>query len=69
MRFGTRNIWSLDRPGTLTTISRELSRYGLDLVGGQWHHTSRSLTLRENGAEENIWIEEGIIDGRVGKTA
>jgi hypothetical protein len=35
MRFGTWNIRSLYRVGTLMTVSRELSRYRLDLVGVQ----------------------------------
>jgi hypothetical protein len=35
MRFGTRNIRSLYRMGSLMTVSRELFRYRLDVVGGQ----------------------------------
>jgi exonuclease III len=35
MRFGTWNIRSLYRVGTLMLVSRELSRYRLDLVGVQ----------------------------------
>jgi exonuclease III len=35
MRFGTWNIRSLYRVGSLMTVSRELSRYWLDLVGVQ----------------------------------
>jgi hypothetical protein len=35
MRFGTWNMWSLYSMGSLMTISRELSRYRLDLVGVQ----------------------------------
>jgi exonuclease III len=35
MRFGTWNVRSLYRAGSLTTVSRELSRYMLDLVGVQ----------------------------------
>jgi hypothetical protein len=35
MRFGTWNIRSLYILGFLMTISRELSRYRLDLVGVQ----------------------------------
>jgi hypothetical protein len=35
MRFGTWNIRSLYRAGSIMTISRELSRYRLDLVGVQ----------------------------------
>jgi len=33
MRFGTRNVRSLYRSGSLTTAARELARYKLDLVG------------------------------------
>jgi exonuclease III len=35
MRFGTWNIRSLYRVDTLITVSRELYRYRLDLVGVQ----------------------------------
>jgi exonuclease III len=35
MRFGTWNVRSLYRTGSLMTVSRELSRYRLDLVGMQ----------------------------------
>jgi exonuclease III len=35
MRFDTWNIKSLYRVGSLMTVSRELSRYRLDLVGVQ----------------------------------
>jgi exonuclease III len=35
MRFGTWNIRSLYRVGSLMTVTRELSRYRLDLVGVQ----------------------------------
>jgi hypothetical protein len=35
MRFGTWNIRSLYRAGSLLTVSRELARYKLDLVGVQ----------------------------------
>jgi hypothetical protein len=35
MRFGTWNRRSLYRAGSLMTVSRELSRYRLDLVGMQ----------------------------------
>jgi hypothetical protein len=35
MRFGTWNIISLYRAGSLKTVSRELARYKLDLVGVQ----------------------------------
>jgi hypothetical protein len=35
LRFGTWNVRSLYRAGSLMTVSRELSRYRLDLVGVQ----------------------------------
>jgi exonuclease III len=35
MRFGTLNVRSLYRAGSLMTVSRELARYKLDLVGVQ----------------------------------
>jgi hypothetical protein len=35
MRFGTLNVKSLCRAGSLVTVSRELARYKLDLVGVQ----------------------------------
>jgi hypothetical protein len=35
MRFGTWNVRSLYRAGSLKTVSRELAKYKLDLVGVQ----------------------------------
>jgi hypothetical protein len=35
MIFGTRNVRSLYRAGSLETVSRELGKYKLDLVGVQ----------------------------------
>jgi len=35
MRYGTWNVRSLYRSGSLTTAARELARYKLDLVGAQ----------------------------------
>jgi hypothetical protein len=35
MKFGLWNVRSLYRAGSLMTVSRELSRYNLDLVGVQ----------------------------------
>jgi hypothetical protein len=35
MRFGTWNVRSLNRSGSLMTVARELARYKLDLVGVQ----------------------------------
>jgi exonuclease III len=40
MSFGTQNVRSMYRPGSLMTVARELSKYKLDLVGVQevrWH--------------------------------
>jgi hypothetical protein len=45
MRFGTWNIRSLYRAGSLVTVSKALSKYKLDLVGGQWHRTSRRIQI------------------------
>jgi hypothetical protein len=41
MRFGTRNVRSLYRVGSLMTVSRELARYELDLVGARGKETIR----------------------------
>jgi len=35
MRFGTWDVRSLYRSGSLTSVARELARYTLDLVGVQ----------------------------------
>jgi hypothetical protein len=35
MRFGTRNVRSLYRAGSLRTVGEEISKYKLDLVGVQ----------------------------------
>jgi hypothetical protein len=35
MSFGTWNVRSLYRPGSLMTVARELAKYKLDLVGVQ----------------------------------
>jgi len=35
MRFGTRNVRSLYRAGSLTAATRKLTRYKLDLMGVQ----------------------------------
>jgi hypothetical protein len=35
MKFGTRNVRSLYRSGSLKTVARELGNYKLDLVGVQ----------------------------------
>jgi hypothetical protein len=45
MRFGTWNARNLYRAGSLMTVSRELSRYRLDLVGVQEVRWEGSGTL------------------------
>ena len=47
MRFGTWNVRSLCRSGSLTTAARELARYKLDLVGVQ----------------KVRWVKEGMVRG------
>jgi exonuclease III len=46
MRFGTWNVRSLYRSGSLTTVVRELARYILDLVGGQEVRWDKGGTVR-----------------------
>jgi hypothetical protein len=46
MRFRTRNIRSLYRAGSLVTVSKELTKYKLDLVGEQevkWENGGNEL--------------------------
>jgi hypothetical protein len=45
MKFGLRNVRSLYRAGSLMTVSRELARYKLDLVGVQ------EVRLEDDGTE------------------
>jgi hypothetical protein len=46
MKFGMWNIRSLYSVGSLMTVSRELSRYRLDLVGVQEVRSEGSGTIR-----------------------
>jgi len=46
MRFGTRNVGSLYRSGSLTTVARELARYKSDLVGVQGLRWGKGGTVR-----------------------
>ena len=46
MRFGTWNVRSLYRAGSLTTAARELPRYKLDLVGVQEVRWDNGGTIR-----------------------
>jgi exonuclease III len=46
MRFGTWNVRSLNRSGSLMTVARELARYKLDLVGVQEVGWDKGGTVR-----------------------
>ena len=46
MRFGTWNVRSLYRSGSLMTVARELARYKLDLVGVQEVRWDKGGTVR-----------------------
>ncbi len=46
MRFGTWNVRSLYRIGSLTAAARELARYKLDLVGVQEVRWNNGSTVR-----------------------
>jgi len=58
--FGTSNVRSLNRPGSLTAAARELARYKLDLEGVQEIRWDRGGTVRAgdynffNGKETKI---------------
>jgi hypothetical protein len=66
MRFGTWNI-SLYRAGSLVTVSKELSKYKLDLVGvqggqmgGQWHRTSCRIHIFYRKGNANHELGTGL---------
>jgi exonuclease III len=46
MRFGTWNVGSLYRAGTLKTVTRDLGKYKLDLVGVQEVRWEKGATTR-----------------------
>jgi hypothetical protein len=46
MRFGTWNVRSLYRTGSLTTTARELARYKIDLVGVREVRWDKGCTVR-----------------------
>jgi hypothetical protein len=58
LRFGTRNIRSMYRVGTLKTVSRELSRYRLDLVEVQEVRWEGSGTTP--AGEYTFYMERGM---------
>jgi hypothetical protein len=57
MRFGMWNVRSLYRVGSLMTVSRELSRYRLDLVGVQEVRWKGSGTVPAGG--KHIFLPKG----------
>jgi hypothetical protein len=44
--FGTWNVRSLYKSGSITTVSRKLKRYKLDLVGTQEGRWDKGSTVR-----------------------
>jgi exonuclease III len=58
MRFGTWNIRSLYRSGSLTTAARELARCKLDLVGVQEVRWDKGLKL--NGTHEFLVYADDV---------
>jgi exonuclease III len=57
MRFGTWNVRSLYRAGSLTATARELARYKLDLVGVQEVRWGKGGMLR--AGEYSFFYERG----------
>jgi hypothetical protein len=49
MRFGTWNVRSLYKIGSLKTVARELGKYKLDLVGAQEVRWEKGGTERAEG--------------------
>jgi len=49
IRFGTWNVRSLYRAGSLAAVVRELARYKLDLVGVQEFGREKGGTVRAGG--------------------
>jgi len=55
MRFGTLNVRSLYRTGSLTTVATELLRYTLDLTGTQ----EDSWDIGEHGKSRGFYFFYG----------
>jgi exonuclease III len=73
MRFGTWNIKSLYRASSLMTVSRELSKYRLDLMGVQevrWEGNDTApageytFFLRKEGMRTMNWVQ-GFVQKRI----
>ena len=63
MRFGTWNVRSLYRAGSLTAAARELAKYKLDLVGVQevrWDGKSRVYNFSYGKGNENHQLGTGL---------
>ena len=65
MRFGTWNVRSLYRAGSLTAAARELARYKLDLVGVQVVRWDREDTVR--AGDYNFFYGKGNENHQLGK--
>jgi len=64
MRFGTWNVRSLYRSGSLTATARELARYKLDLVGVQEVRRDKRGTLR--AGDYNLFYGKGNENHQLG---
>ena len=58
MRFGKWNVKSLYRPGSITTVVRELARYKLDVVVVQEVRWNNGETVR--GGDYTFFCGKGI---------
>jgi exonuclease III len=65
MRFGTWNVRSLYRTGSVTAAARELARYKLDLVGVQEVRWDREGTVR--AGDYNFYFRKGNENHQLGK--
>jgi len=62
MRFGTWNVRSLYRAGSLTAAARELARYKLDLVGVQGVRWDNRGTVSTGDYDFSIEKEMKIVN-------
>ena len=65
MRFGTWNVRSLYRAGSVTAADRELARYKLDLVGVREIRWGRGGTVR--AGDYNFFYGKGNENHQLGK--
>jgi exonuclease III len=64
MRFGTWNVRSLYRSGSLKTVARELGKYKLDLVGVQGIRWDKGGT--ERAEDYTFFYGAGNVDHQLG---